>query len=167
MVRMAHRRCAEATPTRIVQVAGAKAKAKELNLGEFTKLYKAVQPWMVEASQLTALVEASKRGKLKIGPVADDMELVAKTFEAIDLNGDGKIDIDELSVIFGKKIGVTHMGPCRVQRAARPHTHTHTHTHIELHEFEAFVELIGGGQLRPGRALREGGGREGHGGGLS
>ena len=129
------------TPKRIAEVAGAKAKSKQLTQGEFAQLYKSVQPWMVEASQLTALVEASKRGKLKVGPVSNDLELVAKTFNAIDLNGDGKIDVDEL-MIFGKKIGVAKWDRA-VCNALLGRVDTDQNGTIELHEFEAFVELIG------------------------
>ena len=129
------------TPKRIAEVAGAKAKSKQLTQGEFAQLYKSVQPWMVEASQLTALVEASKRGKLKVGPVSNDLELVAKTFNAIDLNGDGKIDVDEL-MIFGKKIGVAKWDRA-VCNALLGRADKDGNGTISLDEFEIFLELIG------------------------
>ena len=45
-----------------MHVSKAAVTANELTQGEFAQLYKSVQPWMVEASQLTALVEASTPG---------------------------------------------------------------------------------------------------------
>ena len=125
------------TPQQCAKAAGT-AELDTMRHGEFCRFVSAVQPWYVEASRLRNLIDSGLKARAAVSPY--DYDTIVSAFEAIDTDGSGYIDIDELmhfsaAVNAGWNLSACQklLGVIDVDGDAR----------ISLEEFEAFVGEVG------------------------